>query len=94
MQYHFVSFRQTGFEDFDYTSKVSIKFNLANYTIATGEDLVIFERLYSHQLTGEEIEKLVKVLASKHIDFIEDKVESKIDHGQQLKVLHDWLESD
>lgn len=94
LEYDFINFRQTEFEDFNYSSRINVKFNLSNYTIGIEKDFIIYDRLYSEIFTNDEIEKVVRYLAKKHKDFIETKVENKIEDRKNLKGFYDWIESD
>ncbi len=83
LQYTFINFRQTGFGDFNYSSHINIKFNLANYKVTLGEEFKDYEKLYSEQLTEVEINEIVKTTANLHKEFIESKIESK-ENNQKL----------
>jgi hypothetical protein len=92
LHYDFVNFRQTGFGDFDFFSHIHIKFELASYKISLGEDLKVYEKLYSEQLSQTEIEEIVKTVARLHKECIEDKIEYKISSQRLAKDFTNWLE--
>ncbi len=79
LHYDFINFRQTGFNDFNFSSVINVKFNLANYRITLGREnegyeKLCYEKLYSEQLSEKEIAKIVKLLGQEHKQFIEDQL--------------------
>jgi Fic family protein len=99
LQYNFTNFRQTGFQDFNFSSQINIKFDLARYKLSlnlesSDQFYKEYERLYSEQLTSEEIDVLVKMIGAKHKKFIESKVEDKINNDKGVDDLWGWLGED
>lgn len=93
LQYTFVNFSQTGFDDFNFTSRVNFKFELGYYAVDLGDDAYVYERLYSEQLSEKELDEMVKTLMKRHIQFVETKLNEKLATNKSLTELHEWLES-
>ena len=73
--YHFIGFKQTGFDEFRYESSLLIEFRLGQYYIKDQLKVEpIIEKLYGEQLTDAEITEIVKIETRKHKDYIENKL--------------------
>ncbi len=92
LHYYFINFRQTGFEDFDFSSRIDIKFDLTNYRVSIGEEFKTYEKLYSERLSQEEIEEIVKTTARLHKEFIEGKIEDKTKAQRDFEGFMNWFE--
>lgn len=92
LEYIFTNFRQTGYNDFDFHSRVYIKFEFSKYKVFLEEELRVYEKLYSEQLEPKETEEIVKTLANLHKEFIENKLEEKIINQKRLNALKNWAE--
>lgn len=74
LEYNFINFRRTGFDDFDYSSRIDLKFDLSSYLVQFGNDFD-YRKLYSQQLTPVEIETIVRSLSVRHKELIREKLE-------------------
>jgi len=93
MFYIHQAFNQDALGSFDFVSTVSIKFDLTKYTVFSNRDAfrkideqhIIYEKLYSEQLSEKEITELIKLKTKQHKDFIEQKYEEfqQLMKGQQ-----------
>jgi Fic family protein len=68
-------FSQDGFGKLAYETKLKIKFELTKFTVSDKEDQILYSKLYSEELTEEEIKKLVRNEKQKHLEFIKNKYE-------------------
>lgn len=69
-------FNQDGFGNFSYEADINIFFELTKYKIRTDNHTVIFEKLYSEQLTSEEIREIIQLEKKKHLEFLNKKYDA------------------
>ncbi len=75
IKYHYRSLRQMGLEDIDHASSIIVGFDFTNYTVSGLAPKVVIKKLYSEQLTNEDIMSLVTEEIRRH----KDKIEREID---------------
>ena len=68
--YRYTSFNQEGYGNFDYYSEIKLEFLLTFYAVKVDNEEV-YKKLYSDELTVEEIKHLVNLITKRHKDFIE-----------------------
>ena len=68
-------FNQDGFGSFSYESKIIFHLEQTGYKIADKDRKLIYEKLYSEQLTAEETQNIISREKSKHIEFIQHQYE-------------------
>lgn len=92
LQYDFINFRQTGFGNFDFSSRIYIKFNLSGYIVSLGEEeFDFYEKLYSEPLEKGEIEKIIKTISNLHKEFIKNSIEDKKSARKALDAMSEWF---
>lgn len=75
LSYQFKTFKQNGYGEFDFTSKLTINLNLNNnYSIIINSKEPIFVKHYEEQLTDDEIKTITNQLAKEHKNFIDMKI--------------------
>lgn len=72
--YTFMGFKTYGFEKFIFSPKIVIRFEEHKYKILFNNEKKQIVKLYSEQLTNEEINQIVKAEMKRHKDFIEEKI--------------------
>ena len=82
LSYEYLTFNRENVGDFDYSSNIYLDFGKTHYRIKSeyqkkSEKGIFLEKLYSEQITEDEIQKIVKFKAKQHKDFIERKLEEK-----------------
>lgn len=68
-------FNQDGFGHFNYESKLVVYLEQTGYKIADKERKLIYEKLYSEQLSVEEIQSIISDEKRKHIEVIQNRYE-------------------
>lgn len=75
LEYRYQAFKHIGFNEFDFISKIRFQFNLTKYTVQNWANFEL-EKLYTEQLTEEEIQELINSEIRRHKEFIEKKIEA------------------
>ena len=73
LSYYYSGFNQHPVEDFSYCSDISFILHLGKYSIRN-KDEVLYEKLYSENLSEQEIKHIIKTLSKEHMNFIEQKI--------------------
>lgn len=73
--FNYNTFKHSGFEEFNFTSSINLKFNLTKYRVYSSDKKATIEKLYDEQLTDEEIDSLVNTEIKRHKNQIEIKIE-------------------
>jgi hypothetical protein len=81
LSYKHLYFNREGFNNFNHTTSIYInlgktKYKIKGEYIPTGST-VIYEKLYSENLTEIEVQTLISDLSKSHLEFIESKIENK-----------------
>ncbi|WP_025664796.1 Fic family protein [Aquimarina megaterium] len=71
----YTAFNQKGFQESNYHSSIEFQFDYAKYRVMASKNQVLIEKLYSEQLTDEEIIKLVNTEIKRHKNQIEKLIE-------------------
>ncbi len=69
IEYYNYYFKNTEFNEFSYNSKVKLVFHQTSYEVIDNDE-IIFKKLYSEQLSKDEISYIVNQEKKKHKDFI------------------------
>ena len=65
-----------GLQEMNFNSYFEFNFELTKYKVFDSKKEIVIEKLYSEQLTDEEINKIIKVEIKRHIAFIESNITS------------------
>lgn len=87
LHYAFYALNQIGFESNNFSFTIKLEFSLTNYFIYVAgveKPLHKIEKLYSEELSIEEITELMKVISNDHKKFIEQKI-SDFENREQNK---------
>jgi Fic family protein len=74
LNYTHLIFKQGGFGEFNFNSLINFQFNKSHYVISTAIGNCSFKKLYSEQLSDEEIKTLINHEAKRHTAFIQQKI--------------------
>lgn len=75
IDFYYNVFNHKGLEKSEYHSWIQFKFVFTEYQISDSINRVVYRKLYTEQLTEEEINKLVNAEATRHKNFIEKQIE-------------------
>ncbi len=78
--YHHKLFNRTHYNDFSYTSTVTVRFPKTEYIISSLKSKFKHHQSYSENLMEAEIEQIAKTVASHHFEYLEAK-RNKIEEG-------------
>ncbi len=84
-QHSHLFFNREEYVNFNYSSSIFLLFGKTKFKVKSdyslknsqNNEMIIYEKLYSEKLSGEEIQKIVKFKAKQHKDFIEKQLEKK-----------------
>lgn len=71
--YSHLGFNQHGFGNFMYEARLTINFEMTKYVIRNKENEILCEKLYSEQLSQEELKKITTGEKRKHLEFIQKR---------------------
>lgn len=71
LNYFFNGLNKKGFDKFNFTSIIEIKFDFTTYEIINSFTKIRFKKYYTEQLTSDEITEIVNMEVRRHKDFIE-----------------------
>ncbi len=74
LSYNHTGFNQFGFGDFSFNSEINVLLHLGKYSISNNVNDFLCEKLYSENLSDEEMSEIVKALSKAHVNFIEQKI--------------------
>ncbi len=77
MHYSYENFNRKGFTDFNFRSRVELKFGLENYSLSIAFTETKIVKNYSQQISDEEISALMKIETERHFKAIEDKIRAE-----------------
>jgi Fic family protein len=77
----FNKFTSVGFNEFSYSSALTIKLALTHYSILDENETLLLEKPYGLDLTDEQLDKIALSQVKRHKDFIEQKIAEK-ENGQ------------
>ena len=72
----YIEFNQDGLGDFRYESRISINFHAAKYTISTSTSTNLLSKLYTDELSDNEIRNIVKLEKNMLLEVIKEKVDA------------------
>jgi len=81
ISYFHNEFNQDGFGTFSYESRIIISFELTKYKIKNDDTTIIYEKLYSEQLSEEEIKEIITLEKKKHLEFLSRKYDALKQNG-------------
>jgi len=73
ISYFHNEFNQDGFGNFSYEARIKVTFELTKYKIYNDDTTIIYEKLYSEQLSQEEIKEIITLEKKKHLEFLNRK---------------------
>lgn len=76
ISYFHNEFNQDGFGNFSYESRITVSFELTKYKIKNDDATINYEKLYSEQLSQEEIKEIVTLEKRKHLEFLNEKYDA------------------
>lgn len=72
--YSHIEFNQDGFGNFSYESHLTFVFELTRYKIINSETSAHYVKLYSEQITTDEIKEIIAMKKRKHLESIKEKI--------------------
>lgn len=108
LRYFYNAFNQDSLGDFNFESEILMKFEITKYRISSGinyiksqrdlseaaKDTIIYERLYSEQLSEDEIDKIVRLKAKQHKELIDGKFEEYQNITKNKEIMSKFLSSE
>lgn len=81
LEFVYTAFNQKGFQESDYRSWIRFECDYTKYSVINSKNQIVFEKLYTEQLTQEEIIELVNSEVKRH----KSQIEKQIDEMQKRK---------